>query len=218
MNPVAMIWDQRGIFLTGLANTISLSLICVLVSVPLGALGAIALIEARPPARRLVQELIDLFRCVPFLLLAYIVYYGLPELGLRFSAWASGAATLIIYNIAYLTEIFRSAASALPRDDLEAASAFGFTKTLTYRRIVFPQILVTAAPVVGNQVIVMIKDSALLMIITVQEITFAANFVNTNYFSPFAPFAVAIMLYWGLCLIVELGVRRLGAMQKRRYG
>jgi polar amino acid transport system permease protein len=218
LNSIAIIWSQRDLFIMGLGNTIALSLVCIIVSVPLGAFGAILLSEARPGLRRICREAVDLMRCVPFLLLAYIVYYGLPEIGLRFNAWSSGLATLIIYNTAYITEIFRGAISVLPREDLDAASAFGFTRPRLYRRIVFPQVVVTSAPVIGNQVIVMIKDSALLMIITVQELTFAANFVNTNYFSPFAPFALAMALYWGLCLIVECGIRQLGRIERLRHG
>ncbi len=64
----------------------------------------------------------------------------------------------------------------------------------------------------------MIKDTALLMIITVQELTFAANFVSTNYFSVVAPFALAMALYWGLCIFVEAGVRTLSKVQRRQYG
>lgn len=218
MSGLAIVWENRDAFLAGLANTLSLVLLCAIVSIPLAAVGAIVLIETKGAAGRLCRELVDLMRCVPFLLMAYVVYYGLPEIGVRMSSWLAGLLTLILYNTAYLTEIFRAAALALHADDLEAARAFGFTRRLLYRRIVFPQISIIAAPVIGNQLIVMIKDSALLMIITVQEISFVANFINANYFSPFAPFAVAMALYWGLCLIVEFGVRRSRAYGRLRYG
>jgi polar amino acid transport system permease protein len=126
--------------------------------------------------------------------------------------------SLVLYNVAYLSEIIRSAAQAIPADNIEAARAFGFTRPGLYVRIVLPQVAVNAAPVIGNQLIMMIKDTALLMIITVQEISFAANFVNASAFSPFAPFTVAVLLYWGLCLVVEAFIRKLGAIRKIRYG
>ena len=218
MNLFANVWEYRDAYLTGLGNTVFLSLLCIALSLPLGALGAVFLVETNGAVGRVVRQLVDLMRCVPFLLLAYVVYYGLPEIGLRLNSWCAGLVTLVLYNAAYMIEIFRSAALALPRDDIEAARAFGFSRALLYRRIIFPQIAVTAAPIIGNQIIVMIKDSALLMIITVQEISFEANFINANDFSPFAPFAVAVALYWGLSLIVEMGVRRLGAVGRLRYG
>lgn len=71
---------------------------------------------------------------------------------------------------------------------------------------------------IGNQIITTMRDSALLMIITVQELTFTANFVSANFFTPFAPFAVAVALYWLMSLVVEWGVRRMAIARKLRYG
>ena len=218
MNGFAAVWADRAMFLPGLANTASLALACALLSFPLGCLGAMALIEAPRPLRRLGRECLDVLRCVPFLLLAYVVYFGLPELGLSFDAWCAGLVTLVIYNTHYLVEIIRSAAAAIPADHVEASNAFGFTRFGLYRRIILPQVLVNAAPVIGNQFIMMIKDTALLMIITVQELSFAANFVNAQAFSPFVPFAVAVAFYWALCLLVEWGVRQLSAIRRMRFG
>lgn len=218
MNGLATVWADRGMFLTGLANTVALALSCALLSIPLGVLGAVVLIEAPRPLRLLGRECVDFLRCIPFLLLAYVIYYGLPEIGLSFDAWWAGLVTLVIYNTAYLVEIIRAATLAIPADHVEAANAFGFTRIGLYRRIILPQVFVDAAPVIGNQLIMMIKDTALLMIITVQELSFAANFVNQQSFAPFMPFAVAVALYWGLCLVVELGVRRLSAVRGERFG
>ncbi len=218
MNGLATIWAERGMFFAGLANTVALALICATISIPLGCLGAIGLIEAPRPLRAIGCECVDLLRCVPFLLLAYVIYYGLPELGLSFDAWWAGLATLVIYNTAYLVEIVRSAAVAIPKDHIEAAAAFGFTRFGLYRRIILPQVFVDAAPVIGNQLIMMIKDTALLMIITVQELSFAANFVNARAFSPFVPFVVAVALYWILCLGVEICIRRLSRARRVRFG
>lgn len=218
MNGLDIIWQTKETFLWGAANTFSLVLGCLLLSIPLGILGAIVLQEARPPLRRLLQELIDLLRCVPFLLLAYVVYYGLPEFGLRLNPWWAGLASLTIYNAAYLVEIFRSAFLTVAKDNFEAAQAYGFSRSLLYRRIVMPQVAITAAPVVGNQIITMMRDSAFLMIITVQELTFAANFVSANFFTPFAPFAAAVTLYLSMSLAVEWGVGRMETVRRHRYG
>lgn len=176
------------------------------------------LTEAPDPLRRLFAEAVDLLRCVPFLLLAYVVYYGLPELGLRLDPWWAGLMSLTVYTTAYLAEIFRAAFRAVAPDNIEAAHAFGLSRSLIYRRIILPQVAITAAPVIGNQVITTIRDSALLMIITVQELTFAANFVSANHFTPFAPFAAAVGLYLLMSFVVEAGVRRMERVRKLRYG
>lgn len=218
MNPLAILWESRALLASGAATTVSLVLICVAVGLPLAAVGHVALEEASPPLRRLGRGLMDGLRCVPFLLLAYVIYYGLPEIGVRLPAFWTGLVSLAVYHTAYFIEIFRSAALSLPRDGVEAASAFGFSRARLYWRIIMPQLLLAAAPMIGNQVIMIVKDSALLMIITVQELTFAANFVSINYFSPFAPLAFAMVAYWLLSLAVELIIARIGAARKFRYG
>jgi polar amino acid transport system permease protein len=218
VNGLLVVWESRDIFLWGAANTVSLVLGCLLFSIPLGILGAVVLTEAPVPLRRLLAELVDLLRCVPFLLLAYVVYYGLPELGLRLDSWWAGLVSLTIYTTAYLAEIFRSAFLAVARDNIEAAHAFGLSRSLLYRRIILPQVAIMAAPMIGNQVITTIRDSALLMIITVQELTFSANFVSAAHFTPFAPFAAAVGLYLLMSFVVEAGVRRMERVRTVRYG
>jgi polar amino acid transport system permease protein len=218
VNGLLVVWESRDVFLWGAANTLSLVLGCLLLSIPIGILGAVVLTEAPDPLRRLFAEAVDLLRCVPFLLLAYVVYYGLPELGLRLDPWWAGLMSLTVYTTAYLAEIFRAAFRAVAPDNIEAAHAFGLSRSLIYRRIILPQVAITAAPVIGNQVITTIRDSALLMIITVQELTFAANFVSANHFTPFEPFAAAVGLYLLMSFVIEAGVRRMERVRKLRYG
>lgn len=211
-----ILWQQHDLFLDGLVTTILLVLFSGSVSLVGGALLAIAMQSENRAIKSLMQALVDIVRSVPFLLLAYIIYYGLPQMGLRLSAWWAGALSLSIYNVAYLGEIFRSAWANLPPALIETGRAFGMRRPLLIRRIILPQVFLTSAPVMGSQFIIMIKDTAFLMIITVQDITFAANFVNANYFMPFAPFSLALLLYWGLCLVVELIFGRVTAAADRR--
>lgn len=218
MSGIETVWSYRDAFLAGLGNTAALVGLALGLSLPLAALGAIVLVEAPAPVRRLGRELLDLFRCVPFLLLAYLIYYGLPEIGLRLGAWWAGLVALVLYNGAYFTEILRGATLSLPREAVEAARAYGFSRARLYSRIVLPLVALDAGPVIGNQVIVMIKDTALLMIITVQELSFVANFVNASAFAPFAPFVTALLLYWVLCLAAEAGVGVIVRERRRRYG
>lgn len=218
MNGLATVWTYRDAFLVGFSNTATLVALALALSLPLAGAAAVLLVEAPAALRRLGREVVDFFRCVPFLLLAYVIYYGLPEAGLRLGAWWAGLVALVAYNSAYFTEILRAAILAVPREAIEAGRAYGFSRTQLYGRIVLPLVALDAGPVVGNQVIVMIKDTALLMIITVQELSFVANFVNAQAFAPFAPFATALLLYWVLCLVAEAGVGAIARERKRRYG
>ena len=155
-------------------------------------------------------------RCVPFLLFAYVIYYGLPSLGLRLDNWSSGLFALIVYNTAYMAELLRGAWRALPAETVEAGYAFGFEGFVLVRHIILPPVLFAAAPMIGNQVIQVIKDSAFLTIIAVEELTHAATVIQATYFIPFAAFISALLLYWVLCLGVEQVVGLVGARAELR--
>jgi polar amino acid transport system permease protein len=155
-------------------------------------------------------------RCTPFLLFAYIIYYGLPSLGLRFDNWGAGLLALITYHSAYMAEILGSAWRSLPRDPIEAGHAFGYSGLRLFHRIVLPPLALNAAPVIGNQIIQIVKDSAFLTIIALPELTHAASAIQSQYFVPFAAFIIAMLLYWALCLVVEACVSTLGRMADAR--
>jgi polar amino acid transport system permease protein len=142
-------------------------------------------------------------RCIPFLLLTYIVYFGLPAGRVVLDKWSAALATLVLYNTAYMAEILRAGWASLPPGQTEAARACGYHGLLLTRRIILPQLVIAVGPVIGNQLIQLIKDSAFLSIITVPELTFAANAVQSYYFVPFESFLVATLLYWALCAGIE---------------
>ena len=215
MSSFESLWAAREVFLSGIGVSLLLVGLCLAISLPLSALAHVVLQESRPGFARCVRLLLDTMRCIPFLLLAYVMYYGLPELGLRMDAFGAGLLSLVVYHSAYFIEILRTAAVSVPPETLTAADAFGFSRYQRYRRIVFPQLFAIASPVLANQSVMVIKDSALLMVITVQEITFAANFVSSNQFSPFAPFLFAMLLYWLMSLLTDRLVGRLGHHRTR---
>jgi polar amino acid transport system permease protein len=107
-----------------------------------------------------------------------------------------------------MAEILRTGWMSIPPAQSETARAFGYNGFLLLRRIMLPQVLIAVGPVMGNQLIQLIKDSAFLFIITVPELTFAANYVQSYYFIPFESFLVSTLLYWLLCSGVEWLVRR----------
>ena len=127
-------------------------------------------------------------RCVPFLLFAYIVYYGLPSFGIRFTNWTAGLVALTLYNTAYMAELLRGAwAGAAARDDR------GRPRLRLCRAQPVPPHRAAAGdlrgvPMIGNQLIQIIKDSAFLTIIAVPELTHEASSIQATYFVPFAAF------------------------------
>ena len=212
----SIVLEHSDKLLSGLANTVLLAGIGSIAALICGAFLAMALMARTAPLRIGVQWLVDAMRCVPFLMLAYIVYYGLPSVGINFDNFTSGLAAIILYNSAYMGEILRGAWSRLPPDYTQAALSYGFHGFTLYRRIILPPIVMAAAPVIGNQVIQVIKDTAFLMIIAVPELTHAASSIQSTYYVPFAAFCAAIGLYWMLCALVEWGVGRVEAVAEKR--
>ena len=201
-----IVWAHSDRLVTGVLNTAGLAVFGMVLSVVLGSLLAVLLMAKSRPVNLSAQIFVDLFRCIPFLLLAYLVYFGLPSLGLNFDNWTSGLLAIVFYNTAYMAEILRGVWRGLPRDSIEAATAYGFHGMRLYRRIILPQVFLIAAPTMGNQMIQIIKDTAFLSIIAVSELTHEASGIQSQYYVPFAAFIAAVLLYWMMCSLVEAGV------------
>jgi polar amino acid transport system permease protein len=216
LHQFAIVWDSRDLMLQGCLQTLWLSVLSAAVSLALGALLSTVLMSRRGFLASAGAVLVDAMRCVPFLLFAYIIYYGLPSVGLDFNAWQSGLIALVIYNTAYMAELIRASWRSLPAETIEAGHAFGFHGLGLFRRVILPPVIFAAAPMIGNQVIQIIKDSAFLTIITVEELTHAATVIQAKYFLPFASFLSALMLYWLMCLAVEQVVRLVGVRAELR--
>lgn len=205
---LGIIWQELPQFAIGLGNTVWLCAVSMLLSLLFGGLLMVPLMSRHRGVRGAAQIIVDAGRCIPFLLLTYLVYFALPSLGLVVDKWSAALITLVAYNTAYMAEILRGGWAHLPAGQTESAHAFGFTGLRLFRRIILPQLLIAVGPVLGNQLIQLIKDSAFLSIITVPELTFAANYVQSYYFVPFESFLFATLLYWALCGGVEWLVRR----------
>jgi polar amino acid transport system permease protein len=212
----SIVWSERGLLAAGLANTIVLSILATLMALLFGSLVCLALVAKRAWIAVAAHSFVDAMRCTPFLLFAYIVYYGLPSFGINFDNWSAGLAALAVYNTAYMAELLRAAWAAQPVEPMQAGFAYGFYGPLYFRRIVLPQLIMTAAPMVGNQVIQVIKDSAFLTVIALPELTHAASSIQSRHFIPFAAFISAVLIYWALCLLVEGGVSAFGRYAEQR--
>lgn len=204
-----IVWSQRDLMLHGLLLTLEIVAISSVLAGMLGFAVFWLLVQSGSAVVRPVKAVIDVVRAVPFMLLCYLIYYGLPSLGVTLENMTAGVTALTIYNAAYVAELLRGSWKAQPPEASEAARALGFHGWHLLTRIILPPVVLDAVPMLGNQMIQVIKDSAFLVIITVQELTYAANEIQATYYVPFASFICAILFYWILCLGVEGGVRSL---------
>jgi polar amino acid transport system permease protein len=203
MNDFLIIWQQRGDVLEGLLGTLGLLAVSAVMSLLFGTLLTPVLMSRRAAIARIGTIYVDAMRCAPFLLFVYLIYFGLPSAGIRLSNWWSGALALILYNTAYMAELLRGAWTELPASMIESGRAYGFTGFNLLRRIILPPVFTNAMPLIGNQLIQIVKDSAFLTIIAVSELTHQMNGIQATYFIPFAAFITAVLLYWCICLVIE---------------
>lgn len=215
MTEWSILWEARETFISGLWSTVVLFVLSTLCAFVLGCLAVYRLEEGGRVAT-LIRLLMNLMRTLPFLILAYLLYYGLPQLGVRLDAWTAGLIALIVYHAAYYAEILRGSRLVLPEGYVEAAKAHGFTPGWLFWRIILPQLVIKTRPLLGNQLVIALKDTAFLTIITVQELTAAANSAQSTYFIPTQAFVLVIALYWLISICLELALKWAGRFGAKR--
>jgi arginine/ornithine transport system permease protein len=215
--------DYYASILRGAGLTVAVSLAALVVSVLLGLLGAAAKLSGRRVLVVLATVYTTIIRGIPELVLMLLVFYGgaigintlLDMTGtgatLDIEPFSAGVVTLGFIYGAYMTETFRGAILAIPRGQFEAAAAFGMTPLQAFLRITAPQMVRYALPGFTNNWLVLIKATALISLIGLQEMTYLAKQASAATRSPFAFFlftAALFLLYTWVSLIV---LRRLNA-------
>ena len=151
----------------------------------------------------LYRSYVNIFRGTPLLVQLFLLFYGGPHFGLRLSAVATGILGLAAYSGAYFAEIYRAGFQSIPKGQIEAAQDLGFTPLQTMFHVQLPQMLTLILPSMINQTIIVIKESAILSIITVPELTTAAVKVSTSTFSIVEPYLLLAGAYWLIVTVVS---------------
>lgn len=195
------------ILLRGLLATIIYCAIGTVIGASLGLLVAMMRLSRSRILQIISTMFVELFRNTPFLVQAFLIYFGLAQWGIRLSAPVAGVVILSIYGAAQFSEIIRSAIQSVPRGQLESARALGIPYVSAMRRIVVPQSMNYLVPTMTNQVIGLIKESAALAIITVPELSMASQKVVGETFRPVETYLITAVIYWLLTTAVARGLR-----------
>ncbi|HCV75410.1 MAG TPA: amino acid ABC transporter permease, partial [Pseudomonas sp.] len=144
----------------------------------------------------------------------FVIYYGLPELGLQLDPLPAALIGFSLNMAAYTAEIIRSAIGAIDRGQWEAAASIGMTPLQTLRRAILPQALRIALPPLGNSFISLVKDTSLAATIQVPELFRQAQLITARTFEIFSLYLAAALLYWVLASLLSILQNRL----ERHYG
>ncbi len=178
-------------------------------------LGFVLLIlrETRNPVLGTVYwTYVAILRGVPFLIHLFVIYFGLPVVGISLDPFMAAAIALSLYGAAYFAEIFRGCWQGISKGQIEAARCMGLSRHQVFLNIECPQALRAAVPLIVNQTVLLMKESALASVITYPELTMTAGKVVSEQFVYLEPYLMLALSYWLLAVIIQ----RLGSLLRKR--
>lgn len=200
--------------LRGLAVTVELTaaaaLLAALIALPAGLARASRLRVLSWPA----AVYVEVFRGTSALVQLFWFYFVLPLFGIHLPAFAAGVLVLALNTGAYGAEVVRGAVQAVPRGQRDAAAALNLGRARTVLRIILPQALPAMLPPAGNLAIELMKNSALVSLITITELTFSAQLLRAETLKSAEIFGLVLALYFGIALVITGAMRVL----ERRVG
>lgn len=184
--------------------TIAMSVATMVTSLALGLAFAVARQNESRAIRILATAYVEFFRNVPLLIVLYFVYFMMPAIGVRLSPFQAGLLGMTLHYGAYMTEIVRAGLIAIAFGQYEAGHSQGMTSLQILRYIVMPQVFRTIYPPLGNQLIQIILGSSLCSAIAVIDIASWMQTAGAASFRYFETFAIAAIVYFVLCQIVNV--------------
>lgn len=202
-----------GFFLNGTGITLLLSLFGVALGVIFGVLLALMKLSKNILFKSFASSYIELIRGTPLLVQLYLVYYGLPRLlGIDFSDISLGIVAISLNSSAYVAEIIRAGILSIDKGQMEAARSLGMTHKMAMLTIIIPQAFKNILPALGNEFIVLVKESAIVSVIGIHDLMYNTDTVRGNTYLPFEPLVVAAIIYFAITFILS---KLLGVLERR---
>lgn len=190
--------DSLPILLQAALMTVFLAVVSMAIGLVVGLFAALARISEQKILYSMASAYVSIIRGTPLLVQIYVIYYGLPQVGIILDPIPSAILALSLNSGAYLSESFRAAIQSVDHGQVEASYSIGMTHSQTLRRIILPQCIRTALPTVGNSFIGLLKDTSLVSVITVTELLQSASLVIARTFQPLTIYLEVGLIYWVL--------------------
>lgn len=214
---VLSLWGQYiGSFLHALVTTIEITLLGLAVAVVLGSALAAMRSSKLAVLRFAASAYVDVMRAIPVLVLLFIAYYGLGQVGLALSGVTSAVVALGAFYASLFAEIFRGGIKSVERGQHEAAAALGMGTWLQIRKVVVPQAFMAILLPSTNEISNIIKDTSLVVTIGVTDLMSQAYQASSDTFQPMDMFILAGLVYLGLYLVISRALGRWEVSVQRR--
>lgn len=200
-------------FLRGTGVTLSVSLFGVVFGTIVGVLLSLLKLSNNKLLKGIATSYIELVRGTPLLVQIYIVYYGFPMfLPFSLSRITLGTIAVILNSAAYVAEIIRAGIQSIDKGQMEAARSLGMTHAMAMKFIIIPQAFKNILPALGNEFIVLIKESAIISVIGIHDIMYNADTLRGITYRPFIPLVYAAIIYFIITFTLS---KLLGIFERR---
>ncbi|MBC3433796.1 amino acid ABC transporter permease [Pseudomonas sp. BW16M2] len=199
----APVLAQGDLLLRGMLFTLELTLVGTVLGVAIGVLGAVTRAWRLRPFDALFGLYVELIRNTPFIVQLFFIFFGLPALGVRLSEWQAAVLAMVINLGAYSTEIIRAGIQAIPKGQLEAAAALALSRFEAFRHVVLQPALAKVWPALSSQIVIVMLGSAVCSQIATEELSFAANFIQSRNFRAFETYLLTTLLYLLMAIVVR---------------
>ena len=194
----AAVWAARDVLAWGALLTLELSAVSMVLSLIIAVLGAFGRTAGPAPLRAAIAAYVEAVRNTPFLVQVFLIFFGLPAIGVRLDANTGALIAMVLNGSAYTIEIVRAGIEAVGHGQVEAAGALGLHRFQVFRLVVLPQALRTIFAPLGSQFILLMLNSSVVSVISADELMAAAQDVQSRTFRSFETYIVVTIIYLAL--------------------
>ncbi len=217
MNIFELFVQSAPRLMQGLGMTVELTLVSLLIAAVLGLLFGLFSVSRAIVLRGIARVYIDIIRGTPLIVQIFFIYFGISSgLGVRLDAFTAGIIALSLNAGAYSAEIVRGGIQSVPKGQMEAARSLGLPYTMAMRKVILPQAIKTMAPTIVNQCIITLKDSSLISVIGLAELTQVGRLIIANNFESLKMWTIIGVMYF----IIIMALSKLSSYIERKmsYG
>ncbi|MGB9695092.1 MAG: amino acid ABC transporter permease [Caldisericaceae bacterium] len=210
---LSILIENFPFLISGLKVTFGLTLFAMIFGIFIGLAIALTRLSKKVILRGVASIYVDLMRGTPLLLQILVVYYVFPGFGVTLDAFTSGIVALSLNSAAYISEIFRAGIESIPDGQIEAAKSLGMNYSQTMRHIIIPQTIRRVLPPITNEIVALLKDTSLVMITGIAELTYKAKQISASTANVITPYVAAGIIY----LLMTIPLAHFSQKLERRF-
>jgi polar amino acid transport system permease protein len=203
-------FDYTDVLVKGVLTTIELIAVGGVIGVAVGIFGAWARTQGPNWFKPFISGYVELIRNTPFLVQLFFIFFGLPSIGVQITEMQAAILTMVINLGAYSTEIIRAGVNAIARGQMEAALSLSMSRRQAFRHIILRPALQKIWPALSSQIVIVMLGSAVCSQVAVEELSFAANFIQGRNFRAFEAYLVATAIYLLMAILLRQLLRLIG--------